>query len=66
MILIWFHHNIKIKHIYLVDVYPTVPVLCLVTLQTSVTVLVLRWTRTHDSGAPYIATSLVFTSECVK
>ena len=41
-------------------------VLCLVTLQTSVTVLVLRWTRTHDSGAPYIATSLVFTSECVK
>ena len=35
-------------------------------LQTSATVLLMRYTRTHDNGQPYFPTSIVFLTECVK
>ena len=41
-------------------------VLALLVLQTSISVLLMRFTRTHDDGQPYSVTSMVFITECLK
>eukprot|EP00092_Neocalanus_flemingeri_P010399 GFUD01011209.1.p1 GENE.GFUD01011209.1~~GFUD01011209.1.p1 ORF type:complete len:398 (+),score=108.83 GFUD01011209.1:222-1415(+) len=41
-------------------------VLTILVLQTSFLVLTLRYSRTHSNGEPYIATTVVFLTECLK
>jgi len=41
-------------------------VLVVLVLQTSMTVLFLRYSRTHSKGQPFIPTTVVFMTECLK
>ena len=41
-------------------------VLIILVLQTSLTVLFLRYSRTKDNGQPFIPTTVVFMTECLK
>jgi len=41
-------------------------VLVVLVLQTSLTVIFLRYSRTHDQGEPYSPTTVVFLTECLK
>ena len=41
-------------------------VLVVLVLQTSLTVIFLRYSRTHDQGEPYTPTTVVFLTECLK
>ena len=51
---------------FLVSKYLRALVLVILVLQTSLTVLFLRYSRTKDDGQPFIPTTVVFMTECLK
>ena len=50
----------------LLSQYLRAVVLVVLVLQTSLTVIFLRYSRTHDQGEPYTPTTVVFLTECLK
>ena len=50
----------------LLNKYLRALVLVILVLQTSLTVLFLRYSRSHNSGQPFIPTTVVFLTECLK
>ena len=51
---------------FLISKYLRALVLVILVLQTSLTVLFLRYSRTKDNGEPFIPTTVVFMTECLK
>ena len=51
---------------FLISKYLRAMVLIILVLQTSLTVLFLRYSRTKDNGQPFIPTTVVFMTECLK